>query len=95
MAQYGQWIANCKREKVERIRAASIYALRVGEPVPNQFQNLEKLRAEDFVGLYRLDKKEESAVQKDQHDYLRCSEFIPSPETLKAMLGSLALLRNR
>jgi hypothetical protein len=95
MAQYGQWIANCKKERVERICAASIYALQIGKPMPNQFQSLEKLETDGFVGLYRLDKKESGLVQRDQNNYLRNSEFAPNPETLKNILGSLAILRNR
>jgi hypothetical protein len=95
MIQYGQWIANCKKERVERICAASIYTLRVGAPVPNQLQTLEKLEADGFVGLYRLQKKESGTIQRDQNNYLHTSAFVPTPETLKNLLGSLALLRNR
>jgi hypothetical protein len=95
MAEYGQWIANCKKEKTERIASASIYVLRVGPPVPNQLQTLEKLKAEGFVGLYRLEKKETETALREQNSYLHASEFAPSPESLKNLLGSLASLRGR
>ena len=95
MADNGQWIANCKQDRVERISAASIYVLHVGPPVPNQLQTLEKLQDEGFVGLYRTVKKEDLIARRDQDNYLNSSEFVPSPESLRSLLGSLAILRGR
>ncbi|MDR1398253.1 MAG: hypothetical protein LBJ14_11070 [Desulfarculales bacterium] len=95
MAAYGQWIANCKKERAERIASASIYILEVGPPVPNQLQTLEKLQADNFIGLYRLEKKETETILREQNNYLHASEFTPSPESLKNLLGSLASLRSR
>jgi hypothetical protein len=95
MSVLGEWIANCKRERVERIADASIYVLKVGPPRPNQLQTLDNLEAEDIVGLYRLTKKNDDAARCDQERYLRNSDFMPSPESLRHLLGSLNGLRSR
>ena len=79
MYNTGQWIANCKTERVKRIARASVYVLEVGPPRPNQTQTLQNLKAEGLVGLYRVGKKDEKTSQIDQNHYLRSSDFLPSP----------------
>jgi hypothetical protein len=95
MSVLGEWIANCKMERVERIAYASIYVLEVGPPRPNQLQTLDNLQAEGIVGLYRLSKKNDAATRYGQERYLKNSDFMPSPESLRNLLGSLNGLRSR
>lgn len=90
MATKQDWIANCKPDRVERIRAASIYHLQVGPPKPNQLQTMEGLLSDGIVGLYRTGKKDQGVVRGDQARYLADSDFSPSPEALRDLLGPLA-----
>ncbi len=89
MSQSGEWIANCRPDRVTRISAASVYLLQVGPPRPNQMQTMDGLLAEGIVGLYRVGKKESQNIQADQQEYLAQSEFLPSPDSLRGLLGSL------
>ena len=91
MNNTGQWIANCKVERVKRIARASIYVLTVGPPQPNQTQTLQSLMADGLVGLYRVGKKDEKTSQRDQNQYLKSSDFLPSPESLKSMLNYMTI----
>lgn len=91
----GQWIANCKPERVDRISSASIFILRVGPPRPNQMQTQEALEADGLVGLYRVAKKDQLDVRNGQEAYLRDTDFLPSPDTLRGMLGPLNPNRSR
>jgi hypothetical protein len=50
---------------------------------------MEGLLAEGIVGLYRVGKKEAQEVAQDQRTYLSQSEFLPSPNSLRGLLGSL------
>lgn len=95
MSNKGEWIANCRPERVSRISSASIYLLRVGPPRPNQMQTREGLEADGFVGLYKVGRKEDEAARLDQHDYLEQSDFLPTPETLRGLLGPLGPNRPR
>ena len=89
MSQLGQWVANCKPDRVERIAAASVYDLVVGPPKPNQINSLEDLAEQGIVGLYRVAKKAEAQIAADQKRYLEESDFMPSPAILKSFLGPL------
>jgi len=80
---------------VQRISAASVFLLRVGPPRPNQLQTLEGLEADGYVGLYRVGKKDESTARNDQETYLAQSEFLPTPEALRDLLGDLGPSRSR
>ncbi len=95
MSHRGEWIANCRPERVDRISSASIYLLRVGPPRPNQLQTQESLESEGLVGLYRLTRKEDTAIHSDQERYLSQSDFQPSPSALLELLGPLAPSRPR
>lgn len=95
MGSIKDWVANCKPDRVERIRAASVFTLQVGPPRPNQLQTMEGLLAEGVVGLYRVGKKESGHVRNDQARYLAESDFSPSPDALRDLLGSLAPDRTR
>ncbi len=86
-AEKGEWIANCLPEKVERIRAASVFRLEVGPPRPNQMQNLDDLLEQGLVGLYRVGKKKPDEIQRGQQSYLRQSDFAPTPGVLLSFLG--------
>ena len=89
MSNTGVWIANCRPDRIARIAAASVFQLSVGPPRPNQLQTMEGLLAEGIVGLYRVGKKEAQEVAQDQRTYLSQSEFLPSPNSLRGLLGSL------
>lgn len=80
---------------MQRISSASIFLLRVGPPRPNQLQTLEGLEADGMVGLYRVGKKDQDSARADQELYLNQSEFLPSPEALRDLLGSLGSSRSR
>ncbi|MFZ5585795.1 MAG: hypothetical protein ACOZHQ_07695 [Thermodesulfobacteriota bacterium] len=95
MASKNDWVANCKPDRVERIRAASVFLLQVGPPCPNQLQTMEGLLSEGVVGLYRVGRKDQGAVRGDQAKYLAQSDFAPSPEALRNLLGPLAPDRSR
>ena len=95
LASKNNWIANCKPDRVERIRAASVFLLQVGPPRPNQLQTMEGLLSDGGVGLYRAGKKDQGAVHSDQARYLAESDFAPSPEALRDLLGPLAPDRPR
>ncbi len=95
MSAWGEWIANCKPDRVDRIRSASVFRLQVGPPRPNQFQTMEGLLSEGIVGLYREGKKGEIETRTDQARYLAESDFVPSPEALRDLLGPLAPDRTR
>lgn len=95
MSQRGEWIANCRPERVQRIASASVFLLRVGPPRPNQLQTMEGLESEGLVGLYRVGKKDDQAARTDQERYLAQSEFLPSPEALRDLLGDLGPSRSR
>ncbi len=95
MSQRGEWIANCKPERVQRICSASVFMLRVGPPRPNQLQTTEGLESEGIVGLYRMGKKDDQEARADQERYLAQSEFLPSPEALRDLLGDLGPSRTR
>ena len=95
MSTRGEWIANCKPDRVDRIRSASVFRLQVGPPRPNQIQTMDGLLADGVVGLYRVDKKAEPEVRSDQARYLAESDFAPSPEALRDLLGCLAPDRPR
>lgn len=84
MALKGEWIANCLPDRVERIAAASVYHLRVGEPRPNQLQTYDDLKERGLVGLYRIDKKSRREVESGQKNYLSGSDFTPTPALLAA-----------
>ena len=87
MKSKGQWIANCREDRVERIARASIYVLQVGPPKPNQMQTQANLEAEGLVGLYRVAEKDAQTSLHDQNQYLESSDFLPSPESLKNLLS--------
>lgn len=89
MSQKGQWIANCRPERVARISSASIFILNVGPPRPNQMQTQEALEADGLVGLYRVGKKDQLEARSSQEAYLRDTDFLPSPDILRGMLGPL------
>ncbi|MFH1035418.1 MAG: hypothetical protein V1806_12995 [Pseudomonadota bacterium] len=95
MSQRGEWIANCRPDRVQRISSASIFNLRVGPPRPNQLQTMEGLESEGIVGLYRVGKKQDQDARADQERYLAESEFLPSPESLRDLLGDLGPSRTR
>lgn len=95
MAQRGEWIANCRPERVQRISSASVFLLQVGPPRPNQLQTREGLESDGYVGLYRIGKKDDPAARADQERYLSESEFLPSPESLRDLLGDLGPSRSR
>lgn len=95
MSHRGEWIANCRPERVQRIATASIFHLQVGPPRPNQLQTLEGLESDGLVGLYRVGKKDDQATRADQESYLAQSEFLPSPEALRYLLGELGPSRSR
>lgn len=95
MSLRGEWIANCRPERVQRIAAASIFHLLVGPRRPNQLQTTEGLESEGIVGLYRVGKKDEQAARADQERYLAQSEFLPTPEALRDLLGDLGPSRSR
>lgn len=95
MSHIGDWVANCKPDRVERISAASVYLLEIGPPRPNQMQTLEGLEADGVVGLYKVGKKSPPEALAGQQAYLQSSEFSPSPESLREFLGSLGPLRSR
>lgn len=90
MSVKGDWIANCLPDRVARISQASVFLLKVGPPKPNQMQTLDDLEQRGLVGLYRVGKKKEAAIQKEQENYLSESDFSPSPEVLLSFLGPLA-----
>ncbi len=56
---------------------------------------MEGLLSEGIVGLYREGKKGEFEARADQARYLADSDFVPSPEALRDLLGSLAPDRSR
>ena len=95
MNTWGEWIANCKPDRVDRIRSAGVFRLQVGPPRPNQFQTMDGLLADGIVGLYRVEKKAEPEALADQARYLAESDFSPSPQALRDLLGSLAPDRAR
>ncbi len=95
MSQKGEWIANCRPERVDRISSASVFILRVGPPRPNQMQTREALEEEGLVGLYRFGKKDQDQVRTGQESYLKETDFLPSPGTLRGMLGPLNANRPR
>jgi hypothetical protein len=95
LSQRGEWIANCRPERVQRISSASIFLLRVGPPRPNQLQTQEGLESDGMVGLYRVGKKDQELARSDQEQYLNQSEFLPSPEALRDLLGSMGPSRPR
>jgi hypothetical protein len=72
--------------RVDRIRSASIFDLKIGPPRPNQLQTLEDLVAEGLVGLYKGDKKTSDAASQDQARYLDSADFSPSPGLLVDLL---------
>ena len=80
---------------MERIASASIFNLQVGPPRPNQMQTRQALEDDGFVGLYRMGKKDQDEVRSSQETYLRQTEFLPSPEILRGMLGPLNPNRSR
>jgi hypothetical protein len=80
---------------VERISSASVFLLRVGPPRPNQMQTQQALEADGLVGLYRVGKKDQLEVRSGQESYLRDTDFLPSPDTLRGMLGPLNANRSR
>ncbi|KIX11901.1 hypothetical protein [Dethiosulfatarculus sandiegensis] len=90
MSAKGDWIANCLPDRVARISQASVFLLKVGPPRPNQMQTLDDLEQRGLVGLYRVGKKKEAAIQKGQESYLQESDFTPSPDVLLSFLGPLA-----
>ena len=95
MSARGEWIANCKPDRVDRIRSASVFRLQVGPPRPNQFQTMDGLLSDGIVGLYREGRKGEFEARNDQARYLAESDFVPSPEALRDLLGPLASDRTR
>lgn len=56
---------------------------------------MEGLLSEGIVGLYREGKKNEFETRADQARYLAESDFVPSPEALRNLLGPLAPDRTR
>jgi hypothetical protein len=80
---------------VQRISSASVFHLQVGPPRPNQLQTMEGLLSDGLVGLYRVGKKEDPLARADQERYLAQSEFMPSPEALRDLLGELGPSRSR
>ena len=57
LSRQGEWIANCKPDRVDRIQAASVFLLKVGPPQPNQLQTKQDLEERGLVGLYRIGEK--------------------------------------
>ena len=87
MALKGEWIANCLPDRVDRIAAASVYHLQIGDPRPNQLQTFEDLKEQGLVGLYRTERKSKHQVKHDQAGYLSGSDFSPTPGLLAAFSG--------
>lgn len=87
LSRQGEWIANCKPDRVDRIRAASVFLLQVGPPQPNQLQTLQDLEDRGLVGLYRVGEKSPPDIRQGQETYLKESDFMPTPAILMGFWG--------
>ena len=87
LSRQGEWIANCKPDRVDRIQAASVFLLKVGPPQPNQLQTLKDLQERGLVGLYRIGEKAPHDIRQGQENYLRESDFLPTPAILMGFWG--------
>jgi len=87
LSRQGEWIANCLPERVDRIRAASVFLLNVGPPQPNQMQTQEDLEERGLVGLYRVGEKSAQQIRAGQESYLKASDFMPTPAVLLSFWG--------